>query len=97
MKFTQDPLYSMFEKCLNKSLMNDECCSDTLIDEVVKDYVEMMAKLGHACSKIQEYIERDIREEVTDMLRKRIYGHFNLSDYREKNPHVVAKVKKGNA
>ena len=85
MRFEKDPLYSMFEKHLNQSLMNDECCADTLIDSVVKNYVEMMIKLGHACGRIQDFIERDVREEVTDMLRKRIYGHFDLNDYREKS------------
>ncbi|MDZ4663187.1 MAG: hypothetical protein SGJ18_16370 [Pseudomonadota bacterium] len=90
MRFNQDPLYSIFEKHLSKSLMNDECCADTLIDQVVKNYVEMMTKLGHACGRIQDYIERDVREEVTDMLRKRIYGHFSLSEYRD-------KIKKANA
>ncbi len=97
MRFNQDPLYSMFESHLNKSLMNDECCSDTLIDSVVKNYVEMMTRLGHASGRIQDFIERDVREEVTDMLRKRIYGHFDLNSYRNNNPQIIAKLKKGNA
>lgn len=85
MKFEKDPLYSIFEKHLNMALMNEETCSDTLIDQVVKSYLEVMFKLGHACGRIQEYIEKDVREEATSMLQKRIYGHFDLNDFRLKS------------
>ena len=94
MKFKSDPLYPIFEKHLRRALMKDEP-SDTLIERVVSEYVEMVVRRGLLPHRLREFLETDAREEVKTMLQKKTYGHYNLAEY--KNNLSESKLKKGNA
>ncbi|OQW53384.1 MAG: hypothetical protein A4S09_07230 [Proteobacteria bacterium SG_bin7] len=70
--------------------------ADALVDGVIKEYTELLTRKGLAPLRLLEFIEIDAREEVSDMLKKKTYGHFNFAEY--KSHHApLKKAKKGHA
>jgi hypothetical protein len=77
-----DLLYTLFEQHLLNSLVEDDT-SDALIQRVVQDYLRLLSTKGTIPHGQQEELESDLKEEVLEMLRKRTYGHYNLSAFRK--------------
>ncbi len=76
-----DLLYNIFEHYLFNAIVEDET-SDEFLTRVVADYLERLSQKGQVPREHREVIESDLKEEVLEMLRKKTYGHFNLSDFR---------------
>jgi hypothetical protein len=83
-------LYSIFEQHLYNALVENESTEDFLI-RVVNDYISVLRSSGQTImfDQITE-IQTDLREEVLEMLRKKIYGHYNLADFRK--AHMNGKL-----
>lgn len=94
MKFVIDPLYTIFEEQLHKALMQDET-SEVLVDNVIKEYTDLVTRQGLVPYRLIEFVELDAREEVNDMLKKKTYGHFNFADYKQSQKSKSKK--RGNA
>ena len=95
MKIDKDPLVNIFERHLHRALMQDDS-ADVLIDNVIKEYTDFLTRKGLAPLRYLEFIEIDAREEVSDMLKKKTYGHFNFTEYKNKYA-PLKKAKKGHA
>lgn len=77
-----DPLYSIFEHHLLNALVEEET-SDEFVTRVVRDYLLNVSHKAVIMKQHQAMIEEDLRDEVLEMLRKKIYGHFSLADFRK--------------
>ncbi len=95
MKFDRDPLYQIFEKHLHRALMKDES-AEVLVDGVIREYTELLSRKGLAPLRLLEFIEIDAREEVSDMLKKKTYGHFSFTEYKSQHA-PLKKAKRGHA
>lgn len=83
MRFRHDPLYSIFEQHLFTALAEEET-TDEFLNRVVADYLNRLTASGTLIPHDHiATIETDLREEVLEMLRKKTYGHFNLSEFRK--------------
>lgn len=82
MKTHPDMLYNIFEQHLFNALVEEET-TDEFLDHVVGDYLARIRKTAIIPQDFSDSIESDLRDEVLEMLRKKIYGHFNLSAYRK--------------
>lgn len=91
MRAQTDSLYSIFEQNLFNALVEDETTAEFL-HRVVKDYLSQLAATGTIVPKEHvESVEDDLREEVLEMLRKKTYGYFNLSEFRKHNQAASAQ------
>ena len=77
-----DPLYIIFNKYLlsPQSKFDNE---EEFIYHVVAEYIYLLMQQGHIVESTLDDIETDLREEVKELLCKRIYGFFNLKQYRK--------------
>lgn len=81
MRVTGDRLYCIFEQHLFNALVENES-TEEFLTYVVKEYLEEIRSMGTLIPEHARSIEDDLREEVLEMLRKKIYGHYNLAEYR---------------
>lgn len=77
-----DELYSLFEAHLLQLDIEKESHSD-FISTVVESYMEDLKTKGHICLQYEIDLRDDVEFEVISMLRKKIYGHFNVDHYRK--------------
>ena len=82
MKQPLDPLYAIFERYLYNSFLEEEN-SEEFVAKVVSEYLAHMQKSALIPARHVANIETDLKEEVTEMLRKKTYGHFNLKEFRK--------------
>ena len=82
MRGSTDPLYIFFEQHLFNALVEDET-TDAFLERVVQDYLASLRSVGLIAARFQEEIERDIRDDVRAMLRKKTYGHYDLVQFRK--------------
>jgi hypothetical protein len=88
MKVPGDRLYCIFEQHLFNALVENESTEEFLA-YVVKEYLEEIRSMGTLIPEHARSIEDDLREEVLEMLRKKIYGHYNLAEYRKTKAPAV--------
>lgn len=79
---THDPLYSIFEQHLFNALVENET-TEEFLDRVVQDYLAALSEGGIIPQPLRAGVEEDLRDEVLEMLRKKTYGHFNLTEFRK--------------
>lgn len=83
-KKDEDLLYIIFEKHLYCSKLADEN-EESFVCTVVGEYMSTLQKSGSFPGHLLDDIKEDLATEVFDMLRKKIYGHYNLFQYRQTN------------
>jgi inhibitor of KinA sporulation pathway (predicted exonuclease) len=79
-----DPLYTVFEKHL---FSFEDCKIDrnTFISNVVEDYLKWLRKSQIAVpSGWEKEIVEELSSQVNTMLIKKIYGFFDITEYKEK-------------
>jgi cell division septum initiation protein DivIVA len=82
MRSGYDLLYTLFEQHLFNALVEEET-SDAFLDRVVCEYVRLLSARGTIPHEHLQTIEADLRDEVLEMLRKKTYGHYNLTEFRK--------------
>jgi len=82
MKPYTDPLYTIFEKHLYNFIIEEQSSED-FVRAVVHDYLESIRSQGTISVRTIEFLEQDLKEEVTEMLRKKTYGHYSLAQFRQ--------------
>ena len=92
MKPSVDPLYFIFEQHLMNALVEDEG-SQAFIQRVVEDYILKLRASGSVIpSETLSFIEQDLQDEVLEMLRKKTYGHHNITEFRKSKGIVSANT-----
>jgi hypothetical protein len=77
-----DSLYQIFEDHLFNALVENESEED-LLKRVIHDYLCELSRHGSLLQQHRVELEIDLREEVLEMLRKKTYGSFSLSEFRK--------------
>jgi hypothetical protein len=81
MSITQeDPLYRIFEEHLHSGLY-DETPVDQFVRDVVDFYYTSLNRIGHVPHRLQEPLKIDLIQDVQEMLRLKIYGHYGIGEY----------------
>ena len=75
-----DPLYQVFEEHLHSG-MYDEQPVETFVRDVVDFYWSTLVKTGHIPQRMHEMLKVDLFQDVQDMLRAKIYGHYGIGEY----------------
>ena len=97
MRFGSDLLYSVFEKSLLVPHNQPEDIT-LFIDKVIYQYLVALAQEGMTVPpKMRKMFEADLREEVIDMTRKKIYGYASIDEYRKMNAEMIEQYYKENA
>lgn len=85
----KDALYDIFERHLFDQTRPHQS-HEELIFDVVAAYILHLMDIGNVPFQILDALEIDIREEVTEIYRKKTYGFLNLQAFRDshfqKNP-----------
>ncbi|MBX3023190.1 MAG: hypothetical protein KF799_16065 [Bdellovibrionales bacterium] len=84
MSITQldDPLYQVFEEHLHSGLY-DEQPVENFVRDVVDFYWTALRQRGHIPQRMQDVIRVDLTQDVQDMLRAKIYGHYGIGEYNK--------------
>lgn len=67
--------------------MNLQIASEThelFTAQVLEDYILNLSYEGITLGNFAEDVYTELQDEVTEMLQKMIYGHYNLDAYRAK-------------
>lgn len=75
-----DPLYQVFEEHLHSGLY-DEQPVEQFVKDVVEFYYAGLKRDGHIPQRMQEMVKVDLVQDVQDMLRAKIYGHYGIGEY----------------
>lgn len=75
-----DPLYAVFEEHLHSGLYDDQPV-ETFVRDVVDFYWTNLQKSGHVPQRMHEMLKVDLVQDVQDMLRAKIYGHYGIGEY----------------
>lgn len=76
---------SLFD-CFDRHLGNLDIISeshDLFISKVLEDFIINMCGDGFTMGDFAEDIYSELEIEVTEMLQKRIYGHFDVNAFRD--------------
>jgi hypothetical protein len=76
----EDPLYKVFEEHLHSGLY-DLRPSDALVRDVVDYYWRVIFDAGHVPHRLHEFLRVDLIQDVQDMLKAKIYGHYGIAEY----------------
>lgn len=76
----EDPLYQIFEEHLHSGLYDDQPV-EIFIRDVVDFYWSGLSKSGHIPQRIHEVLRVDLVQDVHEMLRAKIYGHYGIGEY----------------
>ena len=90
-----DLLYTLFEQHLFNAIVENES-SDEFLLRVVGEYIKLLSTRGVIAHEHRATIEADLKDEVQEMLRKKTYGHFNLTEFRKSKipvPHASTQDK----
>lgn len=77
-----DPLYQIFEEHLHSGLY-DEQPVEAFVRDVVDFYFSALSKNGHIPHRMHEVIRVDLIQDVQEMLRAKIYGHYGIAEYNK--------------
>lgn len=72
--------------CFERHLHNLEIVAETdelFTTKVLEDYIINLSASGSCLGQFAEDIYLDLQADVLCMLRKKIYGFFDLNEYRE--------------
>jgi hypothetical protein len=75
-----DPLYQVFEEHLHSGVYDDQPV-EIFVRDVVDFYWTALTRSGHIPHRMQEVIRVDLHQDVQDMLRAKIYGHYGIGEY----------------
>jgi hypothetical protein len=78
----KDELFEILKRKLN-AVDPDNGNPEELMAETVSEYLERLLLRGHIPAQFVESIEKDLQEEVTEMFRKKTYGHSDLKSYHQ--------------
>ena len=76
----EDPLYQIFEEHLHSGLY-DAQPTEHFVRDVVDFYWKTLFMGGHVPQGMQETLRIDLVQDVQDMLKTKIYGHFGVGEY----------------
>ena len=79
--------------CFDRHLNNLEILSETedlFAQKVLEDYIINLGATGIALGAYAEDIYIDLQEDVIQMLRKKIYGFYDVNEYRDFLRHSEA-------
>lgn len=93
MRTDSDLLYHIFEQHLYNALVEEET-TDEFLTRVVNDYLDRLTGKAMIPGGYSDAIAADLREEVLEMLRKKIYGHYNLNAFRKAHNILPASENK---
>ena len=91
MSSRKDPLFKIFEHHLFNAMVEDESSSD-FVERVVQEYIKTLSASGTVPHAHREALAADLQEEVMEMLRKKTYGHFSLTEFRKKKMAANAAI-----
>ena len=77
-----DPLFAIFETHLHSGLYDDQPV-DIFVRDVVDYYWKTLLASGNIPKSMHETLRVDLLQDVREMLRARIYGHYNIAAYRK--------------
>lgn len=75
-----DPLYRIFEEHLHSGLY-DQQPTETFVRDVSDAYLKTLLNAGHIPYRLVEPLRNDLVTDVQDMLRVKIYGHYDIGEY----------------
>lgn len=78
----EDPLYQIFEDHLHSGLYDDQPV-EALVRDVVDFYWTTLQRSGHIPHRMQDLVRVDLIQDVTEMLRTKIYGHYGVAEYNQ--------------
>lgn len=87
----KDILITIFDNLIKDTAFPNEGESD-FIDRVAFHYLHHLSSRGHIPYIHFQMVKQDILEEVTEIYRKKTYGHFSLKSYRKKNRDNGSKI-----
>jgi hypothetical protein len=76
----EDPLYAIFEEHLHSGLY-DEQPVENFVRDVVEYYFKSLTDNGHVPHKMRDSLRMDLGQDVVDMLKTKIYGHYGIGEY----------------
>ncbi len=76
----EDPLYQIFEEHLHSGIYDDQPV-ENFVRDVVEYYWNSLLKKGHIPQRVHDAMRVDLVQDVTDMLRTKIYGHYDIREY----------------
>lgn len=79
-RMKKDILWDLFQKALKDSSRTTESAEE-LIKKVVDGYTQTLTAVGTIPMYLWEDVIADLQAEVTEMYRKKTYGHHSLQDY----------------
>lgn len=77
---TDDPLYQVFVEHLHSGLY-DERPSEALVRDVVDYYWQTIGLKGYIPHRLHDFLRVDLIQDVQDMLKVKIYGHYGVAEY----------------
>jgi len=77
-----DKLYQLFEQRLYSSELETET-QEEFIYRVVEDYVSDLIRMAHIPIHCLAVLQEDLEAEVTDMLKIKTYGFYNLAEFKK--------------
>jgi hypothetical protein len=86
----QDTFYHLIEENLNKKPKGRSEFAQ-VVHESVAQYIFRLMNLGHVPQKFLDILERDLKEEAWEFLRKKAYGHLNLDSFQTAKKTVRRK------
>ena len=75
-----DPLYPIFEQHLHSGLY-DAMPTEIFVRDVVDYYFMDLSRQGHIPHQMIELLKTDLAQDVQEMLKRKIYGHFGIGEY----------------
>lgn len=75
-----DPLYEIFVDHLHSGLY-DERPVEQFVRDVVESYWRLLAGRNAFTAAMEEYVKVDLAQDVQEMLRVKIYGHYGIGEY----------------
>lgn len=78
--WANDPLYKVFEEHLHSGLYDDRPV-EAFVRDVVDFYWLTISREGHVPHRMHDLVKVDLTQDVQDMLRAKIYGHYGISEY----------------
>jgi hypothetical protein len=77
----RDKLLEIFEKYI-QDLSRPHQSHEELIYDVVAAYIFHLMEIGNIPAQVLDDLEKDIRDEVIEIYRKKTYGYLSLHEYR---------------
>lgn len=82
-----DLLFTLIEQQLEVKPKRQRKYED-LIHDVVAEYIFRLMNRGHIPHRFLDHLEKDLKEEAWDFLRKKTYGAMELEQYQEQKKTI---------